>query len=203
MAKEKVKKPFYKRWWVWLLALIIIGVATSGGEDTAEPTTTEPKTETSTPDTAKKKEEETKKEEPKEEVVGIGKPVKVGDVTFTVHSTSTAKKIGDQYMSQEAQGTYLIADVSVKNEGKKQLTLTNSFFKLKSNDAEYEADSTADMYINDADSMFLIQQINPGNTAKGKIAFDVNDGVIADKNLVMNVQTGFWGTEQGVIKIAK
>jgi colicin import membrane protein len=34
--KEKVKKPFYKKWWVWVLAVIIIGsIATSGGEETA------------------------------------------------------------------------------------------------------------------------------------------------------------------------
>ena len=35
--KEKVKKPFYKKWWVWIIALIIIGAAASGGE--SEPTT--------------------------------------------------------------------------------------------------------------------------------------------------------------------
>jgi hypothetical protein len=33
MAKEKVKKPFYKKWWVWLIAVIIIGAAASGGEE--------------------------------------------------------------------------------------------------------------------------------------------------------------------------
>lgn len=33
--KEKVKKPFYKKWWVWLLAILIIGGLTSekDGED--------------------------------------------------------------------------------------------------------------------------------------------------------------------------
>ena len=33
--KEKVKKPFYKKWWVWLLAIWIIGGLTSvkDGED--------------------------------------------------------------------------------------------------------------------------------------------------------------------------
>ena len=48
MAKEKsnkVKKPFYKRWWVWVLAVIVIGNMIGGGEDTEE--TAEPaKTET-------------------------------------------------------------------------------------------------------------------------------------------------------------
>ena len=41
---EKVKKPFYKKWWVWLLAFIIIGALASQGaeEDKAEPASTEP-----------------------------------------------------------------------------------------------------------------------------------------------------------------
>ena len=29
MQKEKAKKPFYKKWWVWLLAILIIGGLTS------------------------------------------------------------------------------------------------------------------------------------------------------------------------------
>ncbi|CAG9621055.1 hypothetical protein [Sutcliffiella rhizosphaerae] len=34
MKKEKIKKPFYKKWWVWLIAVIIvIGIAIGGTED--------------------------------------------------------------------------------------------------------------------------------------------------------------------------
>ena len=29
-------KPFYKKWWVWLLAVIVIGIAFSGGEEEGE-----------------------------------------------------------------------------------------------------------------------------------------------------------------------
>lgn len=30
---EKIKKPFYKKWWMWGIAVIILAVAASGGED--------------------------------------------------------------------------------------------------------------------------------------------------------------------------
>ena len=33
MRKERTKKPFYKRWWVWIFAIVIIGAALSGGEE--------------------------------------------------------------------------------------------------------------------------------------------------------------------------
>lgn len=34
--KEKAKKPFYKKWWVWVLAVIILFVIFGGGEDESE-----------------------------------------------------------------------------------------------------------------------------------------------------------------------
>jgi colicin import membrane protein len=44
LAKEKVKKPFYKKWWVWVIAIVVaIGLA-GGGEETKD-TTSEPETE--------------------------------------------------------------------------------------------------------------------------------------------------------------
>ncbi|TKC14384.1 hypothetical protein [Robertmurraya kyonggiensis] len=47
MTHERVKKPFYKRWWVWLLALIVIIALTQCGDDE----TIEPANETKTEDT--------------------------------------------------------------------------------------------------------------------------------------------------------
>ena len=38
---EKPKKPFYKKWWVWVIAIIVIFAWASGGEDTEE-TASEP-----------------------------------------------------------------------------------------------------------------------------------------------------------------
>jgi Domain of unknown function (DUF4352) len=194
MAKEK--KPFYKKWWVWLLVVIIVGaIASGGGEESAKPANTEPKEEVK-PD----KQEKPKKEEKK--LAGIGEPVKVGDVVFTVHGTSTANNVGGEF-GQKAQGTYLILDVSVKNEGKKAITTDSSFFKLKANGAEYEADATADPFVNQNGGGFFLQQVNPGIENKGKIAFDVPADVANSKDLILNVQTGFFGTEQGQIKISK
>lgn len=68
---------------------------------------------------------------------------------------------------------------------------------------EYEADATADIYANEAGGGFFLQKINPGLEFKGKIVFDVPADVVSSKELLLNVQTGFFGTEQGQIKLAK
>ena len=36
MMRGRTGKPFYKKWWVWLLAVIVIGIAFSGGEEERE-----------------------------------------------------------------------------------------------------------------------------------------------------------------------
>ncbi len=65
MRKEKVKKPFYKKWWVWLLGIIIIGsLASNGGEETAD---TSKEELTSTEEVQAEPEEEVQAE-PEEEV---------------------------------------------------------------------------------------------------------------------------------------
>lgn len=53
--KEKIKKPFYKKWWVWIIAIIIVFAITGGdGEDETE--------------VAEQPEKETEQTEPAKEV---------------------------------------------------------------------------------------------------------------------------------------
>jgi Beta-lactamase inhibitor (BLIP) len=69
MGKEKVKKPFYKKWWVWVIAIIIIFAATGGGEDDAKPTSSDKGNKTE----AKETSGTPAKDEPKESKNTISK----------------------------------------------------------------------------------------------------------------------------------
>lgn len=52
MAEEKVKKPFYKKWWVWvIIAVFVIGVATQSKK--SEASTSGSTAQTSTGETPK------------------------------------------------------------------------------------------------------------------------------------------------------
>lgn len=191
--EKKVKKPFFKRIWVWVLAgIIIISIASGGGEETPEETTAAPE--------AKTADAQPKEEAPAEKTGKMNEPYKLGDVTFTVTGSSTAKNVGGEF-GVNAQGTFLIFDVTVKNEGKEALTVDSSFFTLASDGATYEADSSADIYANEAGKSFFLQEINPNLQLKGKVVFDVTEEVINDAEKHINVQTGFWGTETGIIKL--
>lgn len=191
MAKDKIKKPFYKKWWVWVIAVIIVfAIAGGGGDDTDSAKEVE-KNSDSAATKAEAKAEET--------VTKIGDTLKVGDVEFTVNGKETATNVGGQYGSN-SQGTYLILDVTVKNVGNEAITTDTSFFKLKNGEKTYEADSTASMHT-DLELKFFLQQVNPDLSNTGKVVFDVSDEVINSTELQLQVQTGIFGTETGIISL--
>ena len=63
----------------------------------------------------------------------------------------------------------------------------------------YNTDTSAVVYLGD-ESIFA-KEINPDASLKGKIVFDVTKDTIAATNLQLQVQTGAWGTEKGLINL--
>lgn len=187
-------KKFFKFVGICVVAIIALGVIIgifSGGEDN-EKSNSEPKQE--------KVEGKDKKESKKKEVkeVKIGETLKVGNVEFKVTKKSEAQNVGGEY-GNNAKGKYLILDVTVTNKGDKALMMDSSFFKLKSNGKEYDADGEAGIYAN-SDSGFFVTDINPDLSLEGKVVFDI-PAELHEKELVLNVQTGVFGTEQGEITL--
>lgn len=199
-AKNLLKKPFYKKWWVWVLAVILLFAIVGGGEDETTPNETAGTDKEDTVETtAPAKEEEPEIVE--EKVAGVGEAINVGGVEFTVNGSSTATNVGGEY-GQNSQGTFLVLDVTVKNVGNEAITTDSSFFTLKSGEKTFDADGTAGIYAN-TDSNFFLEQVNPDLSATGYVVFDVSDEVLANPELMLQVQTGFWGTETGLIKVAQ
>lgn len=179
-----------------LVLLIVIAIATGGGEETPETTTT-PTTTPTTEDTDSG-ETETPAEEPAEEadVAGIGQELQVGDVYFTANGVSNATNVGGEY-GVNAQSQFTIVNVTIRNEKNEAITVDSSFFKLLSGERTYDSDGTAGIYANENASFFL-ESINPGVSLTGNVIFDVPADL---ENIQLQVQTGFFGTETGVINL--
>lgn len=111
-----------------------------------------------------------------EKRAGLNTPVKDGNLQFVVTKVQTGvARVGDQYLGQKAQGQFVLISVTVTNVGKSAETFTDSDQKIK--DAQgrtFSADSSADIYIQD--NQVLLQEINPGNSARGVLAFDMPVG---------------------------
>lgn len=54
------------------------------------------------------------------------------------------------------------------------------------------------MILRSLSKFFLFDSINPGLTQTGNVLFEIPE---KEKNFILNVQTGIFGTEQGEIKL--
>ena len=200
------KTPFYKKWWFILIIVLIAYGAIKGGNgsnssqqsttasSSAQVTTSEEAVQTKASEETKNTEEKTTIAEHK-----IGEIVKVGDVEYVVNSKSLSQNVGGQY-GKTANGIYLIVNVTVKNTGKKSITVTDDFFKLLKGDTEYATDGAAGLYANE-EAKFFLSELNPENSITGNVVFDLSNETANASGLQLQVQTGIWGTQKGKISL--
>lgn len=182
------------------LALIVLGAILSVVSENVNnvANTTNSSVNNSTSSTTN--EETSTKEDSKQDenkLVGIGEELQVGDVIFKVNKVSTTKRIEDGiiYYEPDTEGSvFFLINVSVKNVGNKMINTDASFFQLVKGDVTYSPTTlfTAD------DQFFIFEGINPGLTKTGNVVFEIPEG---EQDFILQVQTGFWGTERGQIRL--
>ena len=142
-------------------------VAAVGGGGDGKPSTATAKV---SDEPTKKSSQPKKDEEPK--AAGIGSVVRDGKFSFKVTKLGTATKVGGQYLSKKAQGKFLLVYITVKNIGDEAQAFTGVAQKLyDAGGKEYEASSEAAIYLEDSKSLY--EEINPGNSVRGVVLFDV------------------------------
>lgn len=140
--------------------------------------------------------------EEKNSAVKMGSDLNVEGVVFKVNSTEEVTEISTadgfmKYVPESEGAVFYLVNVTLKNEKNEMITTDSSFFKLISdNGAEYSP--TMIITTGDDSKFFTYDGINPGLSLSGNIAFEVPPGLT---NLKLKVQTGFWGTETGIIEL--
>lgn len=203
VAVAKPKKAWYKKWWVWLIAVIVLGAIASGSGGGKTPSAASPATKpaasapaapaapAAAPVAAAPAADQTTK---------IGAPLKVGDLVFTVTAAKTTTKL--KSVLGNKSGNWILVTATVKNESKEAVTIDSSFFKLLAADGSaYETDSDNLMYL-PTDKNFFLAKINPNLSKTGQVLFAVPAGA-NPADFKLQVQTGVFGTETGEIALTK
>ena len=114
---------------------------------------------------------------------GIGDPVRDGKFQFTVTSVTHATSVGDTAdgFGDTAQGEYAILHVTVTNISDQPQILNDSAqYVYDASGQKYDASSGADVDLNSGGpGGVFFNNINPGNTVRGELAFDMPLGVSA------------------------
>lgn len=161
----------------WLLSIVggviglcvffgVVGALTGDPDDTTTPAADAGAGETTGTKTTTTK-------APAKKTAGIGDKVRDGKFEFTVTGMDCSKsKVGSEYLNTKAQGKFCIVSVAVTNIGDESQLFTGGDQLAYAGKTEFKNDSTAELYANE-DSQTFLEDINPGNSVKGKLIFDV------------------------------
>lgn len=209
------KKPFYKRIWFWLVAVVVVIIAVnvaggdeggeteSAGTDEADSDANEETGEGGTAeddgDDAAAEDEavQDEAEEPADdgeadggETFTIGEEFAVNDWMVTISAVGErTSTVGDEFLNTEAQGEFLPVDLVVTNDGDSaQHFFASDFVAVDGQDREFNYSSDATMYGASDGAVSLLDEINPGNSIEGRLFFDVP----ADAEVVgLDINAGF------------
>jgi hypothetical protein len=137
--------------------------------------------------------------------VGPKGSVEVDTLRWNLLDAKTTKKIGDQEygLGAKANGIYVLAKLSVKNNKTESVTLTSEAVSLVSGETVYTPDTKAEVALVGAGgNTFLLEDVGPGVTAKGSVAFDVPPKVLKHHPELRFNELGF-GETHGYIALPK
>jgi hypothetical protein len=111
---------------------------------------------------------------PKPKGPGVGDVVEDGQFAFKVTGVEKGlSQVGEGLTASKAQGQYVLIHLTVKNIGDEAQLFTDSAQKLlDTKDRQYDAASgTAAIALQDSNA--FLNNINPGNSVRGILLFDV------------------------------
>jgi hypothetical protein len=180
-APAPAKKPFYKKaWFIVLAVLAVIGIATSqgGGTDTTPDASDGGSSADAPADGAPATGDPADADATSASAVGIGQPALDGDFQFVVNGVDCSQTtIGTEYLNTQAQGQFCMVDLTISNIGSEAQSFLGDNAKLfNAEGQQFSADTEAAFYLENSSSLY--EEINPGNTLSSKVVFDVPVGMV-------------------------
>lgn len=124
-----------------------------------------------------------------------GEKVKVGDIEYTLNSAEVTDVVGNSFMYEEADGIFIIVDLTIENTGSQSKDISSNYVKvIDSKGRVFESDSAAWIYL---DNNLLFKQLQPGLPTRGEAIFDVPRG----EKFVLQVTDSLWETNKKYIAL--
>ncbi|MDZ5782129.1 DUF4352 domain-containing protein [Marinococcus luteus] len=172
---------------VIIIIVIIVSVTGGGDEDSSG--------DGSNNENSSEESNSSGEEESEEQTYSTGEEVQVGDVTYVINGMETSDTAGMEGMESEADGTFIVLDVEVTNNGSEAVTMDSSYISLLSDGNTYEADG--------ANSELFLEQVNPDSTISGEVAFDVNPDVAEAEDLQAQLNEGIFGNNSATVNLSE
>jgi len=195
MREKKQKKPLFKRWWFWMIVIIIgIGALGSNGDD-----------KNLEADKTVVAQDSNKEElEQKEVVYTIGDSFVSGNLGVVVEDVEEKKefKSDNQFIKNvTTEGKFITVTAKLTNNDKESRTFSSTQFKIiDDQDREFETLTSADLMMILGDKYLFLESCNPGMSRTGVFVFEVPED-IESYSLKVSSGTGFAAKTSEIVKL--
>lgn len=204
MEKKLEKKPIYKKWWFWVIVILVIGaIGSSMGDEEAEKVDRQAETkeadsketevqEGTEETTEEGTEEETEPEEEKEEfktnekIEFEGRVFEVTDIEYSNGSDFDKPKDGMEYV---------IVSVLIENNSDKELSYNPYDFKMQNSQGQIESKAFT---IIDRDTSLSSGKLAPGGNVSGTVVWEQPKD---DDGLKLIFEPSFWSGKRVTVEL--
>jgi len=117
---------------------------------------------------------------------GVNEPISLRGTTYQVTGARTASSIGDGFTDATANGTFVIVDLSLTNEGERPATvLVDRLRVIGGNGSSYSVSDDALLRLDNQEFLFD-EQIQPGLAERGTLVYDLPPQAVAGGELQVN-----------------
>lgn len=176
-----MKKPWYKKWWVWVLAVVV--VLAFGSSDTEQPT--------SQP-VANDETKEVEKPEVKE-FFSVGEEITLDGATLIVNAVE--KSAGEKYDTPQNGNEYVIVEVTIKNSGTSDLSYNPLYFSMQNSKGQI-TNYTFTMV--NSDTALSSGSLASGGEVSGTLAFEQP---IDDTSLILKYEPNLFSSKEIKVKL--
>lgn len=179
----KQSKPWYKRFWVWLIIIIVlfIAIGAAGGGDEAKKT-------------ADGSKNDSVKQEQKTEFA-VGETASFDDKSITVTDVQRNYDTGNQFAQPESGKEFVIVTVNITNDSDNTLDYSTFNFKLQDSNGVQQSEAIMALSEGKLDSGSLAV----GGKVTGKLAYEVEAGDTGLKLLYQDF--GFFDNKEVTFKL--
>lgn len=178
----KVKKPFYKRVWFWILVIIVL-VVIGGGLNNKGKTSSESTEKTAVSKTDKTSASTASSSEPEDKVYKVGEVASYKGYEIKVNNVKFDQ--GDDINTPDSGKQYVIANITITNNTDKSQDYNPFFFKLN---ADGNKTDFSEITTNVEDTLHS-GSLDKGATVTGNL---VGQAKTDAKSLQLQYQPSFW-----------
>lgn len=182
---QNIKKPWYKRFWVWLGLIVLFGIIVSAASPKEAPKLTEGSSSGSSSSEQKTQQTSFK----------VGDMIAFDEKKVTVVSVQRNWDTGNQFMKPDAGNEFVKVQVSIENNSKNEAMYNTFDWKLQdSKGVIKDVDSVA----YGVEGALSSGELAPGGKVAGFLVFEVASG---DAGLTLRYNPSFWSDRKIEVKL--